>query len=176
VLTRAKKEEAIADLKEKFGRATCIYVADYRGLNVDSVNALRRRVRHEGAGDYEYQVSKNRLLKLAAAGANLEGLDEHFEGPTAIALSYGDPAGLAKILEDFAKENKAFELKGGLLDGAPIGRGEIATLATLPSLDELRGTLIGLLQAPATKLARLMVEPAAQLARVVDAQSKAGAE
>jgi len=176
VLTRAKKEEAVAELEEKFGRATCIYVADYRGLDVDSVNLLRRRVRHEGGGDYEYQVSKNRLLKRAAAAAKIEGLDEHFQGPTAIALSYGDPAGLAKILEDFAKENEAFELKGGMLEGAPIGRGEIATLATLPSLDELRGRLVGLLQAPASKLARLMVEPASQLARVVAAKSKVAAE
>lgn len=171
MLTRASKEEKVAELKEKFSRATCVYVADYRGLDVESVNLLRRRVRDEGAGDYEYQVVKNRLLKRAAEGSPATGMNEFFEGPTGIALSYGDPAGLAKVLEDFAKDHAAFELKGGLLDGAPIGRGEIATLATLPSLDELRGKIVGLIQAPASKLARLLNEPGAQLARLALARS-----
>jgi large subunit ribosomal protein L10 len=174
VLTRALKEEKVEELKEKFGRATCVYIADYRGLDVESVNQLRRRVRQEGAGDYEYQVAKNRLLKRAVEGSSAADVASHFEGPTAVALSYGDPAGLAKILDDFAKEHDAFELKGGVLDGAPIGPGEIATLATLPSLDELRGRLVGLLQAPASKLARLLNEPAAQLARLARAKADAG--
>jgi len=174
MLTRAQKEEKIAELKDLFGRAKCVYVADYRGIDVESANELRRRVRREGEGEYEYRVSKNRLLKLAAEGSDVAGISEQFEGPTAIAVSFGDPAGLAKILEDFAKDHDAFELKGGLLDGAPIGKAEIATLATLPSLDELRGKIIGLLQAPAGKLARLLNEPGAQLARVVQAKSKEG--
>lgn len=171
MLTRASKEEKIAELKEKFSRATCVYVADYRGLDVESVNLLRRRVRDEGAGDYEYQVVKNRLLKRAAEGSSAMSMNEFFEGPTGIALSYGDPAGLAKVLEGFAKDHAAFELKGGLLDGAPIGRGDIAILATLPSLDELRAKIVGLIQAPASKLARLLNEPGAQLARLAQARS-----
>ena len=161
MLSRVKKEEQIAELKEKFGRATSVYVADYRGVGVESVNTLRRRVRQEGAGDYEYRVTKNRVLKLAAEGSDVANIASHFEGPTAIAISYGNPAGLAKILHEFSKDHEAFELKGGLLDGAPIGTSEIATLATLPSLDELRGKILGLLQAPASKLARLLNEPAA---------------
>ena len=170
MLTRAQKEEQVAELKDKFSRATCVYVADYRGIDVDSVNKLRRRIRTEG--EFEYKVSKNSVLRLAAADSDVAGIVEHFSGPTAIALSYGDPAGLAKIFDDFAKDHEAFEVKGGVLEGEVVGPTEIATLATLPSLDELRGKLIGLLQAPAAKLARLANEPAAQLARLLEAKSK----
>jgi large subunit ribosomal protein L10 len=174
MLTRAQKEEQVAELKDLFGRATCIYVADYRGLGVESVNGLRRRIRREGGGQYDYRVTKNRLLKRAAEGSDVASISEHFTGPTAIAVAFGDPAGLARILDDFAKDHQTFVLKAGLLDGAPLSRGEIATLATLPSLDELRARLVGLLLAPAARLARLMNEPGAQLARVVQAKSRQG--
>jgi large subunit ribosomal protein L10 len=174
VLTRIQKEEQVAELKDRFSRATCVYVADYRGLGVESVNELRRRVRREGGGEYEYRVTKNSVLRRAAEGSDVANIVEYFSGPTAVALSYGDPAGLAKILSDFAKDHTIFELKGGLLDGARIGTREIATLATLPSLDELRGMLVGLLMAPASKLARLLNEPAAQLARLADARARQG--
>jgi large subunit ribosomal protein L10 len=157
-----------------FSRATCVYVADYRGLDVEAVNVLRRRVRTEGQGDYEYRVTKNSVLRRAAEGSDVAGIVDLLRGPTAVALSYNDPAGLAKILQEFAKDHEAFEVKGGVLDGAPIGREEIATLATLPSLDELRSGLVSLVQAPASKLARLLNEPAAQLARVLEARAKRG--
>jgi large subunit ribosomal protein L10 len=172
VLTRAQKESQVSELKDKFSRATCIYVADYIGLDVESVNQLRRRIRENERGEYEYRVTKNTVLRRAAEGTDVAGIAAHFQGPTAVALSYGDPAGLAKIMADFAKDHEAFEVKGGLLDGAPVSRDEIATLATLPSLDELRGRLIGLIQAPASQLARLLCEPGAQLARLLDARAK----
>lgn len=172
MLNRAQKESQVAELKDMFGRATTIYVADYRGLDVESVNELRRRVRSEGGGEWVYRVTKNSVLRRAAAGSNVEGIVEHFRGPTAVALSYGDPVGLAKVLEEFAKSHEVFELKGGLVEGEAVGRAEIATLATLPSLDQLRGRLVGLLQAPATKLVRLFAEPGAQVARLLDARAK----
>jgi large subunit ribosomal protein L10 len=172
VLTRVKKEEQATELKDRFSRAICVYVADYRGLDVEAVNALRRRVRSEGKGEYEYRVTKNSVLRRAAEGSDVAGIAELFRGPTAVALSYSEPAGLAKILQEFAKDHEAFEVKGGVLDGAPIGREEIATLATLPSLDELRSRMVGLVQAPASKLARLLNEPAAQLARLFEARAK----
>ncbi len=174
MLTRVQKEEQAVELKNMFGRATCVYVTDYRGLDVEAVNVLRRRVRTEGKGDYEYRVTKNSVLRRAAEGSGVAGIVELFCGPTAIALSYSDPAGLAKILQEFAKDHEAFEVKGGVLDGALIGREEIATLATLPSLDELRSRIVGLIQAPASKLARLLNEPAAQLARLLVARAKCG--
>lgn len=172
MLTRAQKEDQIADLKDRFSRATSIYIADYRGLDVESVNALRRRVRSEGDGSYEYRVTKNTVLRRAVEGSDVAGLADYFQGPTAVALSYGDPVGLAKILAEFAKDHEIFELKGGVVDGVPVTRDEIATLATLPSLDELRGMIVGLILAPATKLVRLLSEPGAQLARLLDARSR----
>ena len=162
----------MAELKDKFSRATCLYLVDYRGLDVESVNKLRRRVRKEGNGNHEYRVLKNSVLRRATEGSDYAQIAEHFVGPTAVALSFGDPAGLAKILDSFAEENQAFALKGGVVDGAKLGRAEISKLATLPSLDELRGKLVGLLLAPATKLARLVSEPGAGLARALSARSQ----
>jgi len=170
VLTRTQKEEQVAELNEKFGRAKSVYVADYRGLNVSEADILRQRIRKEGAGDFEYRVAKNAVLRRASADLDVAGLVEHFEGPTAIAISFGDPVGLAKILSDFAKDHEVFELKGGVVDGEVIDTAQIAALAKLPSMDALRGTIIGLLQASATKLVRLVVEPGTQLARLVEAR------
>jgi large subunit ribosomal protein L10 len=172
VLTRAQKEEQVAELKDKLGRAKCIYVADYRGLDVAAVNELRGRIRKEGAGEYEYRVAKNTLLRLAVAGSDLEGLAGHFQGPTVVAISFGDPVGLAKILTQFAKDHEALRLRGGLLEGQTMAPAQIETLAGLPGLDSLRAALIGLIQAPATKLVRLISEPGAQLARVVAARGR----
>lgn len=168
MLTRAQKEDQVAELRDKFGRATTVIVADYRGIDVQSINGLRSKLR-EG-DEYEYRVTKNTLLRRAAEGSPAEAIVESFNGPTALALSYGDPVSLAKILVDFAKEHEVFEIRAGLVEGRAVDGGEIAELATLPSLDELRGKLIGLLQAPAQQLARLLVAPAAQLARVTDAR------
>ena len=172
MLTRAQKAEQVEQLKEKFSRATCIYVADYRGVDVQSVNRLRARIRAEGAGEYEYRVTKNTVLRRAAAGSDAQQVVDRFQGPTAVALSYGDPVGLAKILVDFAGQHEVFELKAGVLEGNTVEAKEIGTLATLPSLDELRGRIVGLLQAPATKLVRLISEPGAQLARVLAARGE----
>lgn len=176
MLTRAQKEELVATMREKFGRATSIIVADFRGLNVKQATALRRELSTQGEGDYEYQVVKNSVLKLACDGSDAEALSGHFVGPTAVAISYGDPAGLAKLLVDYSKENEVFELKGGYLDGKAIDTSKIQTLATLPSLDQLRGKLVGLLNAPASKLARLLNEPAGQLARLMKARQDRLAE
>jgi len=167
VLTRAQKTEQISELKDKFERATSVIVADYRGIDVPAVNELRSKLR---AGDYEYRVAKNTLLRLACEGTGVEVLREHFQGPTAIAISFGDPAGLAKTLVDYAKDHEAFEIRGGMVDGKPLDRAEVGTLATLPSLDELRGKLVGLLKAPATKIAGVLQAPAGQMARVIAAR------
>jgi large subunit ribosomal protein L10 len=112
------------------------------------------------------------VLRRVVEGSEAADLSEHFQGPTAVALSYGDPVGLAKILDQFSKDHEVFELKGGIVDGAAVTRDQIATLATLPTLDELRGKIVGLLQAPATKLVRLLNEPGAQLARLFDARGR----
>jgi large subunit ribosomal protein L10 len=172
VLSRAQKQEQAEEIKDKFSRATCVYLADYRGIDVESVNRLRRRIRAEGAGDFEYRVVKNTVIQRAAAETDMAGISGHFEGPTAVAISYGDPVGLAKILADFADEHDVFEIKAGLLEGTPIEADEIRKLASLPSLDALRGKIVGLLVAPATKIARVVSEPGAQLARVLAARGR----
>lgn len=172
MLTRAQKEEAVAELKGKFARANSVIVAQYRGLDVASVDKLRARLRAEGPNKYEYHVVKNSLLRIAVEGNDAAVLKPHFKGPSAVAISYGDPVKLAKTLVDYAKENDKFALRGGMLAGKAIDQKEIATLATLPSLDALRATLIGLLQAPARKILGVLQAPGGQLARLAAARSK----
>lgn len=172
MLTRAEKEEQVSVLKDKFGRATGVFVADYRGLNVVEINKLRSDLRGDEPEASEYTVTKNSLLRLAVADTDLAVLADTFNGPTSIAIAYGDPVRVAKVLVDCGKMNEAFEIKGGYLDGKSLAVEEVAKLATLPSLLELRGKIVGLIQAPATKLVRLLSEPGGQLARLVDARSK----
>lgn len=167
MLTRTQKQEQVEELREKLGRATSIFLADYRGVDVESVNKLRRQLH---AGDFEYRVVKNSVLRRAAEGNDLAHLREQLAGPTAIALSFGDPVGLAKALLDYAKDHEVFELKAGVFEGRALEQSEIATLATLPTLDEARAQLAGLLQAPAQKLAAVLQAPAGQLARVMGAR------
>jgi len=172
MLTRAQKEEQVAELQQKFARATSVVVAEYRGLTVQASEQLRKQLRAEGAGQYEYRVTKNSLLRRAAEGSDVAAVIEHFKGPTAVAIAYGDPVRLAKILVDYAKQHEIFQIRGGVLDGRPIQKADIATLATLPSLDELRGKLVGLVQAPAGQLVRILAAPGGQLARLVEARRK----
>lgn len=167
MLSRTQKEEQVADLRSKFEKATSVIVADYRGIDVQAVNDLRGKLRQ---GDFEYRVAKNSLLRRASQGTDVEVIREKFSGPTAIAIAFGDPAGLAKTLVDYAKDHEAFQITGGVIDGKPLEVAEIGTLATLPSLDALRAKLIGLLQAPATKVAGVLQAPAAQLARLAAAR------
>lgn len=169
MLTRAQKESQVGELKEKFARATGVIVADYRGIDVQSANVLRSKLR---AGSHEYRVAKNTLLRLASEGTDVEAIRGTFEGPTAIAISFGDPVALAKTLVDYSKEHESFQIRGGVVEGKALDRAQIGTLATLPSLLQLRGQLACLLQAPATKLARVLQAPAAQLARVVAARKE----
>jgi len=173
VLTSAEKKEAVAELRDKFARAKGIFVADYSGLDVEAVNQLRRNLRDEGDGDYEYRVNKNTLMRRAAEGSDVESIVEYFVGPTALAISYGDPVGLARALVNYAKEYQAFELRGGLLEGRAIDTSGVEILATLPSLDQIRANLAGLIQAPAQKIAMVLCAPAGQLARVVEARRAA---
>lgn len=172
MLTRAQKEEAVAELKQKFQRANSVIVAQYRGLDVAAVDKLRAKLRADGQGNYEYHVVKNSLLRIASEGNDVAVLKPHFKGPTAVAISYADPVKLAKTLTEYAKENDKFALRGGMLSGKAIDTKEIATLATLPSLDALRAQLIGLLQAPARKILGVLQAPGGQIARLASARSK----
>jgi len=176
VLTRAQKEAQVTELRDRFARATSVFVADYRGLDVSSVEKLRNLLWEQGGKQCEYQVMKNTLLRLAASGSQVEALTPHFSGPTAIALSYGDPVRFAKTLWAYSEQHEAFGLRAALFDGRALERSQIAALATLPTLEVARARLIGLLQAPAGQLVRLLVAPASQMARVVEARRQKLAE
>ena len=170
MLNKAQKQEQVGELKQKLGRATSVIVADYRGLDVFAVNALRAKLR--ATGSCEYRVVKNSILRRACEGTGVASIASHFKGPTALALAFGDPVALAKTLVDFAKQHEVFQLRAGVLEGKALGKSEIATLATLPSLSELRARLVGVLQAPAQKLVMVLSAPAAQLARLTEARSQ----
>lgn len=170
MLTRQQKEEQVAELKDKFERATSVFVADYKGLGVAQMETLRGDLRKAEASDSEFRVAKNSVLRFASNGGPAESLQEHFSGTTSIAISFGDPVALAKTLVDYAKDNEDFEIRSAVVDGEVLDDAGIKHLSTLPSLDELRGKIVGLLQAPAGKLARLLNEPGGQLARVVSAK------
>lgn len=165
-MDRSQKEALVSDLNQRFQDSTLMVVTQQSGLTVAEVNALRNKVRDRGAS---YKVTKNRLTKLALQGTKFEGLTDLFTGPTAITLSE-DPVAGAKACVEFAKGNEKLIIIGGSLNGETLDADGVKSLASLPSLDELRGKIVGLMQAPATKVAGVMQAPAGQLARVLGAR------
>jgi len=163
-MERAKKAESIETLKGVFAGAGAVVVTHYLGLSVREMEDLRGRLRKEGA---TIKVVKNRLVQKALNGAG-EGAHDLFKGPVAIA--YGpDAVSAAKVATAYAKDNEKFTILGGLMGEEVLDRAAIGVLARLPSLDQLRGRIIGLVQAPATRIAGVLQAPAAQLARVFNA-------
>lgn len=164
-MDRAQKREMVAELNTVFSETACIVVTHYSGLNVAEISDLRRRMRDAGAN---FKVTKNRLTKIALKGTQYSKIDDLFSGPTAIAYA-DDPVTPAKVVADFAKGNENLVVVGGAMGETRLDADGVQALAKLPSLDELRGKLIGLLQAPATKVAGVLQAPAGQLARVMGA-------
>ena len=150
-MDRSGKQELVSELKQTFLAAGLVVVTQQSGLTVAEVTDLRRRMRSAGAG---YKVTKNRLACLALAGTAYEPLSPLFKGPTAIAYSQ-DPVAAARVAVAFAKANDKLTIAGGALPGQVLDQAGVQELAALPSLDELRGKLIGVLQAPAGQLARV---------------------
>jgi large subunit ribosomal protein L10 len=167
---RAQKEQKVAELNETFGAVNLLVVTQNAGLTVAEVTDLRRQIRSAGAS---FKVTKNRLTRLALMGTKFEALQTLFTGPTAIAYS-DDPVAAAKVCVEFAKKNAKLSLVGGALGEEVLDADGVTALAKLPSLDELRGKLIGTLQAPATKVAMVLQAPAGQLARVCSAYGSQG--
>ena len=165
-MDRAQKREAVANLNEVFANASSVVVTQYSGLNVAEISDLRRQMRKAGA---TFKVTKNRLTKLALDGTPYASISDLFNGPTAIAYS-DDPIAPAKVAVDFAKGNNKLVVLGGAMGDSQLDVDGVKALASLPSLDELRGKFVGLLQAPATKLAGVIQAPSLQLARVLSAQ------
>jgi large subunit ribosomal protein L10 len=164
-MDRAQKADSIEDLKTVFAGAGAVVVTHYMGLTVAEMSELRARLRKEGAS---LKVVKNRLAQKAMNGSAGEAGDSLFKGPVAIAFAK-DPVAAAKVVIQYAKDNEKFTVVGAVLGKTVLNADGVKSLSTLPSLDQMRGTLIGLIQAPATKIAGVLQAPAGQLARVFNA-------
>lgn len=164
-MERSKKEALVAELHETFSSNSLVVVTHQQGLTVAEASDLRQKMRDAGAG---FKVTKNRLAKIALKGTQFEQLDDIFTGPTGIAFST-DPVAAAKVAVDYRKSNEKLSIVGGSLDGQGLDAAQVEALSKMPSLDELRGKLVGLLQAPAGKVASVLQAPAGQLARVFSA-------
>jgi large subunit ribosomal protein L10 len=169
-VNRTEKQELIASLHETLKTAELVVITQQSGLTVAEVTNLRRQMRQAGAG---YKVTKNRLARLALEGTQFEGLKSLFTGPTAIAYS-ADPIAAAKVAVTYANSNEKLTIVGGAMGSQVLDSAGVKALATLPSLDELRAKIIGILQTPATRVASVLQAPAGQLARVFNAYASKG--
>ena len=166
-MNREEKAELIKKLNSTFNNAGVVVVTHQSGLTVEESTDLRVRMREVGA---KYQVAKNRIVKLALKDTKYENIIDLFSGPTAIAVSK-DPVSAPKTIFKFAKENDKLSIIGGGLDGKTLSVDEVKQLASLPSLDELRGKLVGLIKSPSQKLASVAVAPANKLVNVLHAKA-----
>ena len=167
-MEKAKKSEVVEELKGVFANAGSVVVAHYSGMTVAQMGDLRSRMRAAGAS---FKVAKNRLAVRALQGTAVESLSHLFKGPTGIAYSK-DPIAASKVVVAYAKDNAKFVVLGGTVGVTALDANGVKALASLPSLNELRGKIVGLLVAPATKIAGIVQAPAGQLARVIGAYSK----
>ena len=164
-MDRAAKKEMVTELNGVFKASSVVVVAHYAGLTVADMQLLRRQMKQAGAS---VKVAKNRLAKIALDGTDAASVASLLKGPTVIAYS-GDPVAAPKVATDFAKGHEKFVILGGAMGKTALNPDGVKALASLPSLDELRAKIVGLIQAPATKIARTISEPGAQLARVIGA-------
>jgi|TARA_B100000925_G_scaffold220377_2_gene169158 large subunit ribosomal protein L10 len=166
-VNRQEKAELIETLQTTLNDSTTVVVAHQVGMTVAESSDLRAKMREAGAG---FKVTKNRIAKLALNDTPHTALESLFTGPTAIGTST-DPVAAAKVLVEYAKGNDKLTIVGGSMDGKSLDKAGVEALAKLPSLDELRGKLVGILQAPAAKIARVAQAPAGKVARVIKARS-----
>lgn len=171
--SREAKGAMVAELKEKFSRAQSFVLADYRGLTVEEVGALRRKLQESGV---EFKVVKNTLAGIAARDAGLEGLDRFLEGPTAIAFSPDDPVSPAKGLLNFIEERKKMEIKVGVLNGRVIDFAAVKSLARLPSRNELLAQVLGVMRAPLAGFAGCLQAPLRGFVTAADALQRKNAQ
>lgn len=172
-MNRSDKQALIENLHEEFGSSPHAILVDFRGLTVPAVTEFRRKVRQAGS---RYRVVKNSLALRAIKDTPLEGLSSEFENTTGVAYSGSDPVALAKVLVDFAKDNPSLVVKAGVVAGSQrLDADGVKALSALPSLPELRARLLGLFQAPATRLVRVLNAPALQLVRVLKAKQEEAA-
>jgi large subunit ribosomal protein L10 len=166
-LNRKEKEQIVFDLAKKIEGYRAVVLTHYRGLNVEQINHLRKRLREEKVS---YHVIKNTLMSLASKGTDLEKLQDYFEGPTAIAVSYGDPILLAKVFLEFTKTQPSLEIKAGLIEGRVVPPEEMKALATMPSRDVLLAQILGGIQRPGGQVGGALLSILQQILGVFQAR------
>mgnify|MGYP003325397646 FL=1 len=167
-MNRNEKTDLVNNLHDTFDSAASVVIVHCIGLTVEESTNLRTKMRNENCN---FKVTKNRIARIALKDTKYQHMDTLFKGPTAIGSS-SDPVMAAKILVDYAKENEKLVIIGGGLEDKALSKIDVEALAKLPSLNDLRGKLVGLLQAPASKILRLSVEPASQVLRTISQKSK----
>lgn len=171
-MDRAQKEKVVEDLGQIFSDAGVVVAMHYQGLTVAEMSSLRAQMREVGAS---VRVAKNRLAKIALDGKDCEGMSKFLTGQTALAYS-SDPVAAPKVAAEYSKKNQKLVVLGGAMGSTVLDADGMKALATMPSLDELRGKIVGLLQAPASKIARVLAAPGTQVARVLAAKAEKGEE
>ncbi|OKL42931.1 50S ribosomal protein L10 [Pseudovibrio exalbescens] len=169
-MERADKQKFVSSFNEVLNNTGVVVVAHYAGLSVSQMTKLRNEAREAGG---TVKVAKNRLVKLALQGTELEHISDLFQGPTVLVYSE-DPVAAPKVAANFAKANDKLVILGGALGSTNLDAAGVKALAEMPSLDELRGKLVGLLQTPASRIAQVTSAPAGQLARVFNAYAEKG--
>ena len=167
-MNRNEKTDLVNNLHDTFDNAASVVIVHCIGLTVEESTNLRTKMRNQNCN---FKVTKNRIARIALKDTKYQHMDSMFKGPTAIGSS-NDPVMAAKILVDYAKENEKLVIIGGGLEDKALTKIDVEALAKLPSLNDLRGKLVGLLQAPASKILRLSVEPASQVLRTISQKSK----
>jgi large subunit ribosomal protein L10 len=167
-MLRSEKESLQTELNGKFAKAKTVVVAEFKKLDVDTVNRLRRKLRD---GKVEWKVLKNTIARRAAKGTSVDVLSNDFVGPVAVAISYDDVIAPAKILSEFIKDLESIKIRSAVVDGAKTDVKGVLALAKLPGLNTLRAQILSMINQPATKLARTIKEPGSALARVLQAKA-----
>ena len=167
MMNKEKKKTYIEEMRKSFSSHSSVMIAHYQGLNVKELDELRMRLREKGI---LFKITKNRITKLAVKETSVKDLEKYFEGPTAAALS-SDPITTAKILTNFAKNHDKLKVVAGFMDGKVLDKSEVAIIATLPSLEEARAKIVGILATPAQKIVSILLAPGSKIANLTRAKS-----
>ena len=167
MMNKERKKNYIEEMKKVFSSSEAVMIAQYQGLNVTELDKLRKELREKGI---LFKVTKNRITKLAIKDSPVKDLEKYFTGPTAAAMS-SDPIATAKILTKFAKTHNKLKIVAGFMDGKVLDEKEVAIIATLPSLEEARAKIVGILASPAQKLVSILLAPGSKIANLARAKS-----
>lgn len=171
-LSKERKKEALAQYETWLKESEGVVLTEYTGLSMPEMDELRKQVREAGG---EFHVIKNTIGKRAFEAVGFDAPEEYFLGSTALGIAFEDPPGVAKAIKDFGKDHDVIKIKGGFLEGVHMTANEIIALADLPPLPVVRGQLLGVISAPASKLVRTLIEPGRSLAQVLNAHADAAA-